>query len=116
MKVWVFLELMLVTLHVSEPYISTNLTFELNMRSLVRVEIAVNFHTGRSIAKDCRAFLILAVMSSSVPPRLADLTTQVDKFFHIFCWHSFDDNGCVLSAIDTHHFGLLLADPKSNPL
>ena len=40
-KVCTFLELLIATLHVSDPYISTYLMLELNIRSLVCVEIAM---------------------------------------------------------------------------
>ena len=39
MKVWIFFELPVVTRHVSEPYIRTNLTLELKTLSLVCVEM-----------------------------------------------------------------------------
>ena len=46
MKVWIFFELSVVTLHVSELYIRTDLTFELKTRSLVCVDMTLDFQTG----------------------------------------------------------------------
>jgi hypothetical protein len=56
------LELDLITLHVSEPYNSTAFTLELNSRSLVLVEMAVDFQTGRRTAKACWAFHMSGVL------------------------------------------------------
>ena len=57
-----------VDLQVSEPYRRADLTFVLKILSFVCNLIPFSFHTGISIENvDC-AFLILAVMSSSVPP------------------------------------------------
>ena len=57
-----------VDLQVSEPYRRTDFTFVSKILSFVCNLIHFSFHTGISIENvDC-AFLILAVMSSSVPP------------------------------------------------
>ena len=115
MKVWILLELLLMTLHVSEPYKRTDFTLELKMRSLVRVEMAVDFHTGRRIAKACRAFLIRAEMSSSVPPVWLIMLPRY-KFLDIFCCHSFNHYGALLSVICSQHFCFLFANLEPNPL
>ena len=54
------------TLRVSEPCSRTY--FMLKIRIFVHDEMAMDFQTGQSMAKACRAFLILAVISSSAPP------------------------------------------------
>ena len=64
---------LLVSLHVSEPYKSTTLTFEPRTLSLVLVVSAVDRHIGLSIANACLAFPIRAWISSSVPPFLCEL-------------------------------------------
>jgi len=53
MKVWIFLEMLLVTFQVSAPYSNTALTLELKTLNFVMVEMAVSFHTGRRMAKAC---------------------------------------------------------------
>ena len=68
MKVCIFIEVGEMTLHVSEPYRSTDFTFESNIFNLVLVEMVVILQTGLTMAKTWRAFVILALMSSSVPP------------------------------------------------
>ena len=68
MKVWIFAELVLMTRQVSDPYRSTDFTLELKILSLVVVEIEFVLHTGFKMANAWRAFLTLALMSSSVPP------------------------------------------------
>ena len=68
MKHWIFFVLPLVTLQVSEPYHSTDLTLELKILSFVCDEMAFDLQTRRRMAKTCVAFLVLCVMSSSVPP------------------------------------------------
>ena len=54
--------------HVSDPYISTALTFKLKMHSLVGIEIYLDFHILLSTMKAALAFPILALTSLSVPP------------------------------------------------
>ena len=54
--------------HVSEPYRRTDFTFELKICILVLVAIRLDDQTLCRIAKAPRAFLILEITSSSVPP------------------------------------------------
>ena len=71
----------LVSLQVSEPYRRTDLTFQLNILSFVLVRSDLQLQIGRSIAKACCAFFLLAFMSSSVPPvGLTMLPRYVNSF------------------------------------
>ena len=59
--------------HVSNPYISTTLTFELKMRSLVGVEISLDFHMLSCFnAVDCRVAICIQLdfFSSDLPPAM----------------------------------------------
>ena len=60
----------LVCFHVSEPYNKTYFTLELKMISLVLRRMFLLFQTGFRVTQTCRAFPILDLMSSSVPPVL----------------------------------------------
>ena len=119
MKVWIFLEMLLVTFQVSAPYSNTALTLELKTLNFVMVEMAVSFHTGRRMPKACWAFLILAVTSSFVPPVLLILllrytnsstssTTEpsivtgsscmlLARRSFVFCWLIVRPTGCAVS-------------------
>ena len=58
----------LVTLHVSEPYSSSLFTLVLKILILFRVEKDDMFHTVFKMLNSCLAFLILFLTSSYVPP------------------------------------------------
>ena len=60
MKVWIFAELVLMTRQVSDPYRSTDFTFELKILSLVVVDIDFVFHT-------CFRWQMLGVLSLLLP-------------------------------------------------
>ena len=60
----------LVCFHVSEPYNKTDFTLELKRVSLVLTRMFRLFQAGFRVTKTCRAFPILDLMSSSVPPVL----------------------------------------------
>ena len=69
MKVCNLLDKAFVTLHVSDPYSSTDLTLLLKMcTDLVRVLMFVDLQTGLRVITACLALLILAFTSSSAPP------------------------------------------------
>ena len=68
MKHWIFFVLPLVTLQVSEPYNSTDMTLELKILSFVWDDMVFDLQTGRRMAKTYLAFLVLCVMSLSVSP------------------------------------------------
>ena len=61
----------LVTLHVSEPYSSTFFTLVLRILILFRVENDDVFHTAFKMLNTCLAFPILFLSSSYVPPLLS---------------------------------------------
>ena len=63
-----FLNSSFVDLQVSEPYRRVDLTFVLKILSFVCNLIHFSFHTGISIENADCVFLVLAVISSSVPP------------------------------------------------
>ena len=69
-KTWSFEYCGLVCFHVSEPYNKTGFTLELKMVILVLRRMFLLFQTGFRVTKTCRAFPILDLMSSSVPPVL----------------------------------------------
>ena len=68
MKVCNLVDEVFVTLHVSDPYSSTDLTLLLKIRSLVRVLMFVELQTDLRVIKACLALPILAFTSSSAPP------------------------------------------------
>jgi hypothetical protein len=70
MKICIFVVLALETLPVSASYSKTVLAFELNVLIFVVLEMAEFFDMGRGTVRAQRALLILARMSSSVPPDL----------------------------------------------
>ena len=86
----------LVCFHVSEPYNKTDFTLELKMVSLVLRRMFLLFQTGFRVTKTCRAFLILDLMSSSVPPVLLIM------LLNIFYFLSYDLDECVGSCVDPH--------------
>ena len=55
-----------VSLQVSEPYRSTDLTFLLKIRILVDVRRILLFQTGLRMENACNTFFFLACISSSV--------------------------------------------------
>ena len=57
-----------VVFQVSQPYSSTDLTFELKSLIFVEVEILDAFHTLLRLTKAVLAFPILVLTSASVPP------------------------------------------------
>ena len=57
-----------VVFQVSQPYSSTDLTFELKSLIFVEIEILDAFHTLLRLAKAVLAFPILVLTSASVPP------------------------------------------------
>ena len=56
-----------VVFQVSQPYSSTDLTFELKKLIFVEIEILDAFHTSLRLAKAVLAFPILVLTSASVP-------------------------------------------------
>ena len=66
-KVWIFFIDALVVRQVSAPYNNTDLTFDLNKRTLVDVPISLEFHTFFSMLNAHRALPILVFTSASVP-------------------------------------------------
>ena len=70
MKVCTFLMAALVVRHFSDPYRSTDFTFELKILILVFLLISLDLQMFLRARNDVLAFPILAMMSSSVPPFL----------------------------------------------
>ena len=68
MNVCSILVVVLVTLHVSEPYSSTIFTLVLKILILFHVEKDNVFHTVFKMLNACLAFPILFLTSSSLPP------------------------------------------------
>ena len=112
-NVWILFELLLTTLHVSEPYNKTDLTFESKMRSFVCLEIAVDLHTERRMANAWRAFPILAAMSSSVPPvRLILLPSRTNSWTSSTDFPSIRiDASCRLFVLRTFVFSCFIFRP-----
>ena len=73
MKVCSLLDMDLVTLQVSEPKRRTDFPLVVKIRSLVLVDIDVEFHTGLRVLKACLALPILLFTSSFASP--SDVTT-----------------------------------------
>src|ERR1700733_12998413 len=63
----------LMILHVSHPYIRTDLTLLLKICNFILWDMTLVLHTGKRVLNAPMAFPILAFMSISVPPSL--LTT-----------------------------------------
>ena len=68
MKVCILCVVVFVVLQVSDPYNRTDLTFELNSRILVEVEIWFDFQMFFIMVKAALAFPIRDFTSASVPP------------------------------------------------
>jgi len=70
-KVCIFFMDASVVLHVSDPYNSTDLTFEFRIRNLVEIRISFDAQMFLSMMKADLALPILDLMSLSVPPCLS---------------------------------------------
>ena len=69
--------------HVSDPYISTALTFQLKMYSLVCIEISLDFHILLITMITALDFPIQALTSLSVPPFVSTMLPRYVKDYFI---------------------------------
>lgn len=108
MKVWFLVEV--IVRHVSEPCSNTDFSLELQILSLVLMEMLVEFHTCRKMANACLVCHDVFVCASW----LADLAAQVHKLTHIFYSLSLDGDWGFLLIVGAWQLGLLPSDLQSD--
>ncbi|KAG7297574.1 hypothetical protein JYU34_019619 [Plutella xylostella] len=85
------------TNHVSQPYKSTDLTFDSKIRTLVRRAMTEESQTGLSCAKADRALLMRASMSASVPPCGS---TTLPRYVNLFTLSTASPFTCTAQSSD----------------
>lgn len=115
-KTWISWCSPVVSLQVSHPYSRTDLTLVLNILIFVLSLSVVKLHTGLSIAKACRALLILALIPSCEPPVL--LIMDLLRSLYLFQFFPLDCDWSTVSCLNfiTFVFLLLILSPTFFPI
>ena len=96
--------LVLITLHVPEPYNRTDFTLGLKILVLLWRKSALELHTYRRVLKACLGLLTLLLVPSSAPSFFADNAAEVSVC--LFDVLSSELERCVQLVVDFHEFCL----------
>ena len=102
---------------VSELYSRTVFTFEFKILSFVFMCIHLLFQMGLSMANASRAYVVLAWMSSSVPPVvLTRLPRYVNLVTSSITCLSSSSGACMVSSVDSQTLGFLYINLQTHRL